>query len=508
MADKNNLNRNLNRQINKFLSEKIINDNPSIQKFIDAINQSYENYEKDAELFEQSIRLNDIEFYEINKKIQDQLEKKKNVQSELIQAIKLLSDNNSDLKLGDEDSLIELLQILHNEIEYRRISEEQLSLAKLNAEKANEAKSDFLSIMSHEIRTPLNAIIGLIYIMEKERTVESFNENFDVLKTSTQNLFLLLNNILDFNKIEAGKIDLETIPFNFKDLVLEIARSFQAKAIENQNKIEVIINDDFAANIVSDPLRISQIITNLTLNAIKFTKNGLIQIKIDQINRTENNSVFKVNIIDNGIGIDLEKFNSIFQKFSQVDSKTSRQFGGSGLGLVITKNLLNLFNSEIELESELGKGSKFSFVLNLPIFNKNSDIKNNINGDDYKEQNLEGLRLLLVEDNLINVKIAEKILKRWDVIVDVALNGLMALEKHKTNKYDIILMDLSMPVMDGYEATINIRNIDSSIPIIALTASTSYLSLEKAMQIGINEYVTKPFNPRELNLKLSKHYHF
>ena len=182
MADKNNLNRNLNRQINKFLSEEIINDNPSIQKFIDAINQSYENYEKDAELFEQSIRLNDIEFYEINKKIQDQLEKKKNVQSELIQAIKLLSDNNSDLKLGDEDSLIELLQILHNEIEYRRISEEQLSFAKLNAEKANEAKSDFLSIMSHEIRTPLNAIIGLIYIMEKERTVESFNENFDVLK--------------------------------------------------------------------------------------------------------------------------------------------------------------------------------------------------------------------------------------------------------------------------------------------------------------------------------------
>ncbi|MFI0490241.1 response regulator [Flavobacterium sp.] len=507
MAD-NNLNRNLKRQINKFLSDELINDNPSIQEFIEAVNQSFQNYEKDAELFEQSIRLNDLEFYEINTKIQDQLEKKKRIQAELIQAIKLLNGKDGAIELGPEDNLTELLQILHNEIEYKRESEEQLSISIFNAEKANEAKSDFLSIMSHEIRTPLNAIIGLIYIMEKERTVESLNENFDVLKTSAQNLFLLLNNILDFNKIEAGKIDLEIIPFNFKDLVLEIVRSLQAKAIENQNKIEVIIDDNFAGNIISDPLRISQIITNLVLNAIKFTKNGLIQVRINQINEIGNHSVFKVHIQDNGIGINLEKFNSIFQKFTQADTKTSRQYGGSGLGLVITKNLLNLFHSEIELESEIGVGSKFSFVLNLPIFNKNSELENGPNTIDYKEQKLEGLKVLLVEDNLINVKIAEKILKQWDVSVDVALNGLIAVEKHKANVYDIILMDLSMPVMDGYDATINIRSTDSTIPIIALTASTSYLSLEKAMQIGINEYITKPFSPRELNLKLSKHYYF
>jgi signal transduction histidine kinase/CheY-like chemotaxis protein len=501
-----NLNRNLNRQINKFLSEEIINDNPSIRKFIEAVNQSYQNYEKDAELFDQSIRLNDLEFYEINKKIQDQLEKKKSVQAELIQTIKLLNTNNSTLELSAEDNLIELIQILHNEIKYKKESEEQLSISKINAEKANEAKSDFLSIMSHEIRTPLNAIIGLIYIMEKEHTLESFNENFDILKTSAQNLFLLLNNILDFNKIEAGKIDLEKVPFNFKDLVLEIVRSLEAKASENQNKIEVIIDDHFSANIVSDPLRISQIITNLILNAIKFTKKGLIQVKIDQINEINDHSVFKVEISDNGIGIDLEKFNSIFQKFSQADTKTSRQYGGSGLGLVITKNLLNLFYSSIELESKIGSGSKFSFVLNLPIFHKKTELKNDLTSIDYQEQKLEGLKVLLVEDNLINVKIAEKILKQWDVIVDVALNGLLAVEKHKLNKYDIILMDLSMPIMDGYEATVLIRNTDSSIPIIALTASTSYLSLENAMQIGINEYITKPFNPRELNIKLSKYY--
>ena len=504
MAD-NNLNRNLNRQINKFLSDEIINDNPSIQKFIQAVSQSYENYEKDAELFEQSIRLNDLEFYKINSEIQDQLEKRKRIQTELIQAIKVLSNNNSDLEL-DVDNLTELLQILHNQIDYKKESEKQLFISKIIAEKANEAKSEFLSIMSHEIRTPLNAIIGLIYIMEKERTVESFNENFDVLKISAQNLFLLLNNILDFNKIEAGKIDLESISFNFKDLVLEIVRSLQAKTFENQNKIEVVVSDNFIENIVSDPLRISQIFTNLILNAIKFTKNGLIQVKIEQINEINNHSLFKVQICDNGIGIDLEKFNSIFQKFTQADTKTSREYGGSGLGLVITKTLLNLLGSEIELESEIGIGSKFSFVLNLPVFNKNSKINNDLNTVDYKEQNLEGLKVLLVEDNLINVAIAKKILKKWNVDVDLALNGLVGVEKHKSNKYDVILMDLSMPVMDGYEATINIRSIDSSIPIIALTASTSYLSLEKAMQIGINEYITKPFNPRELNLKLSKYY--
>lgn len=504
MAD-NNLNRNLNRQINKFLSDEIINDNPSIQKFIQAVSQSYENYEKDAELFEQSIRLNDLEFYKINSEIKGQLEKRKKIQAELIQAIKILGNNNSELEV-DVDNLTELLEILHNEIEYKKESEEQLSISKFNAEKANEAKSEFLSIMSHEIRTPLNAIIGLIYIMEKERTVESFNENFDVLKISAQNLFLLLNNILDFNKIEAGKIDLESISFNFKDLVLEIVRSLQAKTFENQNKIEVVVSDNFIENIVSDPLRISQIFTNLILNAIKFTKNGLIQVKIEQINEINNHSLFKVQICDNGIGIDLEKFNSIFQKFTQADTKTSREYGGSGLGLVITKTLLNLLGSEIELESEIGIGSKFSFVLNLPVFNKNSKINNDLNTVDYKEQNLEGLKVLLVEDNLINVAIAKKILKKWNVDVDLALNGLIGVEKHKSNKYDVILMDLSMPVMDGYEATINIRSIDSSIPIIALTASTSYLSLEKAMQIGINEYITKPFNPRELNLKLSKYY--
>ncbi len=501
--DKENLHRQLKRQLNKHFSDDFIAKNENVQHFIEVVNHSYFNFEKDVELFEQSSRLNDIEYYEINKKLKVELEKKENIQTKLIQSIKQL--NNNEIKLDKDDNLIDLLNVLNKEIEFKKEFENQLFEAKSNAEKANEAKSDFLSIMSHEIRTPLNAIIGLIYIMEKENTLESFQENLEVLKHSSQNLFLLINDILDFNKIEAGKIDIEKTPFNFKDLVLQIGKSQEVRASENLNRIEVIIDDNFIPNVISDPLRIGQVITNLVSNAIKFTKNGLIQIRVDQIKRSSNNSIFKVQVIDSGIGIDLEVFHSIFQKFAQAETRTSRQFGGTGLGLVITKKLLNLLNSDIELESKIGVGSNFSFILELPIVSEKIQQNSNILNNDYEEKNLEGLYVLLVEDNLINVKIADKILKQWNVKIDVAENGLIAIEKYKLNTYDLILMDLSMPVMDGYEATRIIRSMGATIPIIALTASSSYDDLEKIIVIGMNEYIIKPFNPNELYLKLKKY---
>lgn len=501
---KENLHRQLKRQINRFLSDDLVVDNEAISKFIEVVNLSYMSYERDTELFEQSSRLNDIEYFQINLKLKEELKEKEDIQNKLIQAIKQL--NNNQIKLGNDDNLIDLLNILNEEIDSKKEFENQLFIAKSNAEKANDAKSDFLSIMSHEIRTPLNAIIGLIYIMEKENSFASFQENIDVLKHSAQNLYLLINDILDFNKIEAGKIDIEYIPFDLEGLISQIARSLEVKAQENSNKIEIEIDKDFTPNVISDPLRIGQIITNLVSNAIKFTNNGLVQIKIDQLEKIDNNSTFKIQVIDNGIGIERSQFEQIFKQFEQAEKSTTRQFGGTGLGLVISKKLLHLLNSDIVLQSEIGKGSNFSFVLKVPYFTNSSDLQSNLLYHDYKEENLDGMRVLLVDDNQINIKVAKKILSHWNISGDSASNGLIATQKHKTGKYDIILMDLAMPIMDGYEATAIIRSTDSSIPIIALTASASYGYLEKAMLIGIDEYIIKPFNPKELNLKLRKYY--
>jgi len=502
--DKPNLHRQLNRQIDKYLSENTLRNIPELSSFIKVINQTYLNYEKDAELFEQSARLNDKEYSEINKKLKQEISKRDLFELKLIEAINQL--NVDGVKLEGKDNLLDLIKILNREIEIKKEFQEQLNSAKIIAEKANDAKSEFLSIMSHEIRTPLNAIIGLVYIMEKENSLESFHENIEVLKHSAQNLFLLINDILDFNKIEAGKVDIEKIPFDFKELIKQIAKSLQVKASENLNTIQINIDADFQANLISDPLRINQIITNLVSNAIKFTKEGTITITVNQISIINDVSTFKVEVKDTGIGIDKENFQNIFQKFSQAETKTYRQFGGTGLGLVITKKLLNLLGSDIQFESEIGIGTKFYFTISLPI-NKHFDtVVTDDLQENYKEQDLIGMRVLLVEDNLINIKIAQKIMSQWNVEVDLAENGLVGVEKFNLNSYDVILMDLSMPVMDGYEATSLIREKDKLIPIVALTASASFGYLDRALQIGINEYIIKPFNPKELNMKLRKYY--
>lgn len=498
------LNSNLLRQINKYLTDENLRNNPQITDFISAINKTYLNYEKDSAMFEHSARVSDKEYFEINSQLKNELSQKEVFQKQITDSIYKIS--REKIQLEDSNDINKLIKLLNNQIELKKEHYKQLYSAKSSAEKANNAKSDFLSIMSHEIRTPLNAIIGLIYIMEKENTLVSFQENLEVLKHSSNNLFLLINNILDFSKIEAGKIDIETIPFNFKDLIYQIAKSQELKASENLNKIEVIVDDKFVPNLVSDPLRISQIVTNLLSNAIKFTKNGTVKIEITQVGLSNGICTFKVAIQDTGIGIDLKKFKLIFEKFSQAETKTSRQFGGTGLGLVITKKLLNLLGSDIQLESNLNNGSNFFFTLQLPI-----DVDYNENTLDfysieYKEKQMPGLKILLVEDNMINIKIAKKIISQWDVEIDVAENGQIAVDKHGICTYDLILMDLSMPIMDGYEATSLIRSKDKNIPIIALTASASFGYLERALSVGINEYIIKPFSPKELNMKLFKYY--
>jgi signal transduction histidine kinase/CheY-like chemotaxis protein len=500
----NSLNRNLLRQIHKYLTSDEIRNTKQVQDFITVVNQTYLNYEKDAELFEQSTRLNDKEYLEINQKLKIELTQKQIFQKQISDSIYKISGEK--IQLEDAEDLVKLIALLNKQIEIKKQHQIDLSAAKANAEMANDAKSDFLSIMSHEIRTPLNAIIGLIYIMEKENTLVSFQENLEVLKHASNNLFLLINNVLDFNKIEAGKIQIENIPFDFKELIVQIVKSQQLKAAENLNDVEIVIDTNFVPFLTSDPLRLSQIITNLLSNAIKFTHNGKIIIEVVQLGIENEISTFQVAIIDSGIGIDLKNFPLIFEKFTQAETKTSRQFGGTGLGLVITKKLLNLLGSDIELESNPNEGSSFFFKLQLPIDAKHQENLSNVQGIEYREKKMPGLKILLAEDNDINIKIAQKIISQWGVTIDVAKNGQIAIEKHRQQQYDLILMDLSMPTLDGYEATKLIRRIDLSIPIIALTASSSVGYLERALAIGINEYIIKPFSPKDLNRKLYKYY--
>ncbi len=460
MKNRAQLHPHLIRAIEKYFSDnKILEDNNFVS-FLHFINETYIKYEKDLTLFERASKLNDLEYNLINTKLKKELAEKTKFEHELI-------------------------------------------IAKNIAEKANKAKSEFVSVMSHEMRTPLNAIIGTIYLMEKEQISEDQQENLDVLKISSNNLLLLINDVLDFNKIESGKLTLEKIAFNFNELLLQIVKSQNFKAKNNGNEIKLNVDVNFQQNLIGDPLRIGQIISNLLSNAIKFTKKGTIEINVSQLDYNNGNSTFKIEVIDDGIGIDASNQLKIFEPFVQEESKTTRKFGGSGLGLVIANRILKLYKSKIELFSEKGKGSTFSFVLTLPVY----DRKDNFSDSKIETINhFKGFRVLLVEDNLINVKITSKIIENWGIELDVAENGKIALQKFFTNKYDLILMDLTMPIMDGFETTVLIRKIDNTIPIIAVSASNSFEDIEKANKLGFSDYIMKPFNAVDLNNKIEKFY--
>ncbi len=381
-----------------------------------------------------------------------------------------------------------------------KIIEEQLIQAKEMAEAAAKAKGLFLSTMSHEIRTPMNAVIGIANLLLTENVASEQVQNLQTLKFSAESLMYLINDILDFSKIDAGKIELESTEFNLAQLLVNIKQSFQTKAEEQGLKLNLMIDPLLPQNLIGDPIRIAQIISNLVSNAVKFTEKGNVNIEVSVQETNVECSIIYFKVSDTGIGIPANKIPFIFDHFIQASSDTTRKYGGTGLGLAITKKLIELFNSKINLTSTLGEGTEFYFTLKFV-----NSAQLNLIVEPKKMltiKPLTGTKVLLVEDNEINTYVVVRFLNNWNVTYDVAKNGEIAVDMHRKNKYDLILMDLQMPVMDGYEATIAIRLKDKSTPIIALTANAFSDIKEKVLQVGMNDYITKPFDPDDLYKKI------
>lgn len=403
------------------------------------------------------------------------------------------------------------------------------------AQDAAQIKADFLSTITHELRTPMYAVTGLTHLLLSSSPRDDQQEHLETLKSSGEYLLSLIDNILDFNKLEANKVELEEIKFDLRKRIADIVKTLDKQVKDKNNKIVIIHDEAIASSLVGDPVKISQILINLLGNSIKFTSNGTITIKTKLIKKSKEKSKILFEVQDTGKGISKDRQEQIFENFTQENIETAREHGGTGLGLAIVKKLVTLMGSEIKLESEVGKGSVFSFAVDFNNPDSNSFVdqldSNNtkaptptpiavygshdevptpaktapiLKTETPEFEILKGKKVLIVEDNKINQMITKKILEQKEFICDVANNGEEAVAMARANEYDLILMDIHMPVMDGKRATVEIRKFNSKTPLLALTAVTLENAQDELIEIGFDDIIPKPFKMDEFFGKIQR----
>jgi signal transduction histidine kinase/DNA-binding response OmpR family regulator len=395
--------------------------------------------------------------------------------------------------------------ILFRDVNVRNKLEKDLFIAKQRADNIALMKEQFMANMSHEIRTPMNAIIGFSDLLMKAKLNNSQQEYAYAIKTSSENLLNIVNDILDFSKIEAGQLKIERIEFDIYLLFNNLKLLFDKRAEEKGISLLINMDNTIPKILIGDPNRLMQVLINLTNNAIKFTEQGNVTIGCTPQNITKAKASLVFTVSDTGVGIPLKKQAQIFERFNQGDAETTRKFGGTGLGLAIVKSLIELQQGTVKLKSEEGKGSQFYVELTYDLKLENTASKAAVAYNQMKFERAMPYKILLAEDNLLNQKLAATVLRNFNLDVVVTDNGAEAINKIKQSSFDLILLDIQMPIMDGYTAARIIRNeLKYNMPIVAMTANVLPTDIQKCLAAGMNDYITKPFKEQELYNVLAK----
>ncbi|MFI5140132.1 MAG: ATP-binding protein, partial [Sphingobacteriales bacterium] len=383
---------------------------------------------------------------------------------------------------------------------------DQMLKSKTNDRQDKKVKENLLAVMSHELRTPVNGIIGLTNLLRKTRLDGQQLNMIDLMDVSSQSLLGVINDVLDIAKMDAGKFNIVRSANNMHELLRSVYGLLKYKADENNLEFLLKIAPEVPVNLMVDPLRLNQVLMNLLSNAIKFTERGFVKLEVSALQKNESQVQLKFIVEDTGIGIPESKLSGVFDSFEQAEEDTASKYGGTGLGLSIVKRLVELKGGELAVYSQPGKGSTFSFTNWYTIAGKSKE-KLAFAKEKVLEQ-FENVRLLVAEDNMVNQFMLSKMLKDWNIEVEIVDNGQTALDKLRVNDYDLVLMDTHMPGMDGYQAAKSIRNdFDEpkrSIPIISLSAASFDYEQEEALLAGMNDVISKPFPPHELHRKIKK----